>query len=89
MNKSPDWIIVLLDELHLNKYPGPVIWINKCLRCGQEEPTYSGPIEIGMLQEKEFIKIHKDCKTLEDQKSHEYRTSSKRGKWPGDNTLGD
>ena len=62
MSKPRDWIIILQDKIHLNKYPGPVVWVNKCLRCGQEEPTYSGPADVAIFQGQEFIKIHKSCK---------------------------
>ncbi len=88
MKKSPDWIIILQDEIHLNKYQGPVIWVNKCLRCGQEEPTYEGSTSVAIFQGKEFIKLHKNCKSLEDQISEEYRTAHLRGNFPGKN-LGD
>ena len=88
MSKSPDWIIVSQTSFDLARYLGPVVWVNKCLRCGQEEPTYSGPADVAIFQGKEFIKIHKNCKTLEDKKSNEYRTSHLLGKFPGRN-LGD
>ncbi len=88
MSKSPDWIVILQDELHLTKYLGPVIWVNKCLRCGQEEPTYSGPASVAIFQGKEFIRRHKNCKPKENSISHEYRTSHLKENFPGKN-MGD
>jgi len=83
MNKAPDWIIVSQTKFDLARYLGPVIWVNKCLRCGQEEPTYSGPANVAIFQGKEFIKIHKNCKTKEDPVSREYRADHSKEKWPG------
>lgn len=88
MSKSPDWIIVSQIKDDLSKYSGPVVWINKCLRCGQEEPTYEGYLPVAIFQGKEFIRLHRSCKPKEDSRSYEYRTSHLQGKFPGKN-LGD
>lgn len=61
MNKVPDWIICSQTEFDLARYLGPVVWVNKCLRCGQEEPTYQGRISVAIFQGKEFIRAHKNC----------------------------
>ena len=62
MGKSPDWIIISQTPYDLARYLGPVVWVNKCLRCGQEEPTYEGYVPVTVFQGKEFIKRHKNCK---------------------------
>jgi len=65
MSKSPDWIICSQTKEDFSKYSGPIVWISKCLRCGQEEPTYEGPLSVGIFQGKEFIRLHKNCKPVE------------------------
>jgi len=62
MSKTPDWIIVSQNKEDLLRYSGSVVWINKCLRCKQEEPTYAGTLSTTVFQGKEFIKIHRNCK---------------------------
>ncbi len=59
--KNVDWIIVSQTEFDLARYVGPVVWINKCLRCGNEEPVYQGPLDVAIYQSKKFSSIHKRC----------------------------
>lgn len=66
MSKSPDWIIVSQTKYDLARYIGPVVWVNKCIRCGQEEPTYEGPASVTIFQGKEFVRLHKNCKEVKD-----------------------
>ncbi len=56
-----DWIISSQNELDLSRYSGPVVWVNKCLRCGTEEPTYEGSLDVAIYQSKKFISLHKSC----------------------------
>ena len=58
---NQDWIIISQTAFDLARYLGPVVWINKCLRCGGEEPTYEGPMDVAIYQSKKFINIHKRC----------------------------
>jgi len=60
-----DWIIVSQTAFDLARYLGPVVWINKCLRCGTEEPVYQGPADVAIYQGKKFITIHKGCKEID------------------------
>jgi len=57
-----DWIFVRQDPEVLKKYNGPVVWVNWCKRCGTEEPTYEGPLDVAIYQSKQFRSIHKGCK---------------------------
>ena len=88
MGKSPNWIIVSQTPYDLARYLGPIVWVSKCLRCGQEEPTYEGYVPVAVFQGKEFIRLHKNCKPKEDSRSYDYRTSHLQGKFPGKN-MGD
>ena len=65
MSKAIDWIISSQTPYDLARYIGPVVWVSKCLRCGQEEPTYQGPLSVAIFQGKEFIRLHKNCKPVE------------------------
>lgn len=49
----------------IKRHPGPVVWINRCENCGQEEPVYQGPVEVALFQSKLFIKRHRTCKGKE------------------------
>ena len=60
--KQRDWIIISQTKFDLARYWGPVVWIQKCLRCNAEEPVYEGPVDVAIYQGKKFISIHKDCK---------------------------
>jgi hypothetical protein len=57
-----DWIISSQNADDIRKYPGPVVWVSKCLRCGAEEPAYEGGMEVEILASKLFISSHKNCK---------------------------
>ena len=59
--KKGDWIVVSQTEFDLARYSGPVVWINKCLRCGTEEPVYQGSVDVAIYQGKKFISIHGRC----------------------------
>jgi len=56
-----DWIVSSQTEFDLARYLGPVVWINKCLRCGTEELVYQGPADVAIYQGKKFISIHRRC----------------------------
>ncbi len=60
-----DWIICTQRPETLKKYPGPVVWILKCLHCGEEEPSYEGLLDVVLFQSKKFTERHKDCKAAE------------------------
>ena len=62
MSKTLDWIISSQTKYDLSKYSGSVVWVNKCLRCGEEEPTDQGYVPVAVFQGKEFIRRHKNCK---------------------------
>lgn len=57
-----DWIIVSQRDEDLRRYPGPVVWINQCLRCHREQPAYEGNVDVLIYQAKQFIKFHSQCK---------------------------
>ena len=47
MEKSNfDWIVCCQEAEVLKKFSGPVVWVNQCLRCGQEEPVFTGPVPV-------------------------------------------
>ena len=63
MKKSNnDWIVSCQQAEVLEKFSGPVVWVNQCLRCGQEEPVFTGPVPVTIYQSKLFIKMHRHCK---------------------------
>lgn len=62
---GPDWIICSQTKNDLARYLGPVVWVNKCLRCGQEKPSYAGRLNLAIKQAEGFIKIHSECKESE------------------------
>jgi predicted nucleotidyltransferase len=57
-----DWIFSSQQEAVLKKYPGPVVWVNQCKRCGIEEPVYQGPLDVAIYQLRKFISIHRGCR---------------------------
>lgn len=57
-----DWIICSQRVGDLQRYSGPVLWINQCLRCNMEEPAYEGNADVLIYQARQFIKIHSQCK---------------------------
>jgi len=64
MKKSNnDWIVSCQKAEVLKKFPGPVAWVNQCLRCGREEPVFMGPVPVAIYQSRLFIKMHRQCKT--------------------------
>ena len=56
-----DWIFSSQQEEVLKKYPGPVVWVNQCKKCGTEEPVYQGPVDVAIYQSKKFISTHGRC----------------------------
>jgi hypothetical protein len=63
MEKSnSDWIVSCQEPEVLKKFPGPVAWVNQCLRCGEEEPVLGGPVAVMIYQAKLFIKMHRHCR---------------------------
>jgi hypothetical protein len=61
MKMKPHWILSLQQKAVLEKYPGPVAWVNYCQLCGKEEPVYEGPLNVAIYQSSNFISIHKGC----------------------------
>jgi hypothetical protein len=59
---NADWIVSIQHPEVLKKYTGPVVWINRCERCGEEEPVYAGPVDNAVNQGHKFIQRHKYCK---------------------------
>lgn len=57
-----DWLISDQTPETVRRFPGPVIWVNRCLRCGAEEPVYEGRVETAIFQSRGFIEMHKRCK---------------------------
>lgn len=56
-----DWIICSQLIKDLRQYPRSVVWVNKCVHCGKEEPVYPGPLHEAILKTKKFIQVHRRC----------------------------
>lgn len=62
MKKDHPWIVCSQTKEDLGKYQGPACWVNKCLRCGEEEPVYAGRLDVSIFQTKSFGSLHGGCK---------------------------
>jgi len=58
-----DWIICSQEKEVIDRFnfDGGVVWVNRCLRCGGEEPVYEVPVDQAVSKSQEFIWIHKRC----------------------------
>lgn len=62
--KRPDWIICSQEKEVLARFGGRVVWVNRCLRCGEELAVYEGPLDKAISESKKFIEVHRNCEEV-------------------------